>query len=48
MSLWSVVTSLNDYTGWTREQIADWVASVEPSNASAESGAAVLVEIATG
>jgi len=25
----NVVTSLNDYKGWTREQIADWVEGIE-------------------
>lgn len=29
--LYSVVTSLNDFHGWTRERIADWVESIERS-----------------
>lgn len=30
MMLLDVITDLNDMHKWTREQIADWVASVEP------------------
>lgn len=30
----SVITHLNDDHKWTREQIADWVATIEPSEAS--------------
>lgn len=32
----SVITHLNDDHKWTRERIADWVATIEPSEASAE------------
>lgn len=28
-SVWDVVTSMNDIFGWTREQIADWVETIE-------------------
>lgn len=42
----NVILKLNDVEHWSRERIADWVASVEPSNAS-QPVAAVLVEIGT-
>lgn len=46
-SVWATITEINDLDGWTREEIADWVESVERESASAESLAAVLVEIGT-
>ena len=30
-SLYKIIVTLNDYEGWTREQIADWVESLETS-----------------
>jgi hypothetical protein len=27
--VWAVVQNLNDYCGWTREQIADWIETIE-------------------
>lgn len=31
-----LITSLNDLHDWTREQIADWVATIEPQDAPSE------------
>lgn len=32
---WMMASHLNDYHHWTRERIADWVASIEPQEAPA-------------
>src|SRR5687768_8810316 len=32
VSVLSIVRMLNDADGWTREQIADWVATIEPQD----------------
>lgn len=46
--VFDIILSLNDRDKWTREQIASWVATIEPaSEAAAEPLAAVLVEIGT-
>ena len=37
--LYRVIVDLNDDHGWTREQIADWVATVEPHVAQPETQA---------
>jgi hypothetical protein len=31
-----IIVSLNNYHGWTRSQIADWVATVEPNEPDQE------------
>lgn len=40
-----VITHLNDIHHWTRERIADWVATVEPAEVEATVESTVLAEV---
>ncbi len=41
-----MITHLNDWHKWTREQIADWVATIEPQEAVSPIETPTLVETA--
>ena len=40
-----IIWSLNDYNGWTREQIADWVETIENQQEQEQAPAAELVAV---
>jgi hypothetical protein len=43
-SLWLAIVWLNNYDGWTRERIADWVETIEKEMEAAAVEAAALAE----
>lgn len=45
LSVRYIISLLNDRAGWTREQIADWVATIEPADTPAETPVETLVPV---